>query len=99
MRDQGKCAAGYAFAAAKAIEYANNIAGRSSGKWLSPQELIDCSANFGNQACNGGYPSNAITYAVNFGLNYDANYPYKGFQQTCKGTSGLFKPANFFKIN
>ena len=95
VRDQKGCAAGYAFAAAKGIEYPNNIRGRSSAKWLSPQELVDCSANFGNQACNGGYPSYAMKYAMQYGLNFDANYPYKGFQQTCKGTSGLFPPGNF----
>lgn len=99
VRDQKSCAAGYAFAAAKSIEYPNNIIGRSSGKWLSPQELIDCSANFGDQACDGGYPSYGMKYSMQYGLNFDANYPYAGFQQSCKGTSGLFKPSNIFNIN
>ena len=36
---------------------------------------------------------------MNYGLNFDANYPYTDFQGPCKGTSKLFKPANYFKIN
>lgn len=36
---------------------------------------------------------------MQYGLNFDANYPYTDVQGPCKGTSGLFKPANYFRIN
>lgn len=61
--------------------------------------MIDCSGSFGNSGCQGGYVNNCITYAVSYGLNFDANYPYNDYQGPCKGTSGLFKPANYFKVN
>jgi C1A family cysteine protease len=99
VRLQGQCVAGYAFAAAKAIEYSNNIAKRSFEQWLSPQELIDCSANFNNGGCSGGYVSNSITYAKTYGLSFDKNYPYTDVQGPCKGVSGQFKPAGYFAIN
>ena len=99
VRDQGSCASGYAFAAAKAIEYANNIVGRNQGTPLSPQQFVDCSENFGNKACNGGYPSFAINYAKVYGTTYDFQYKYVGYQGNCKGTGGILKPANYLQVD
>ena len=99
VRKQGTCASGYAFASSKVLEYANNVAKKSSNKWLSPQEYIDCSANFGNGACQGGYIANSMKYSITYGLNYDANYQYIDRQQPCKGVSNLFKPRSFSQIS
>jgi hypothetical protein len=40
---------------------------------LSEQQVIDCSDNFG---CDGGYVNEAFNYAIEYGLERDADYPY-----------------------
>ena len=47
---------------------------------LAPQEFIDC----GSQSSCSSYITNAYYYALNYGVNYERTYPYKGMQQPCK---------------
>lgn len=95
VRRQGQCAAGYAFAGAKVLEYAFNVAGRGNNVWLSPQEYIDCSGNFGNAGCGGGFVSGAMQYSTYYGLNYENSYPYTDRQGSCQGTSQAFVPRSY----
>lgn len=87
VRLQGSCAAGYAFSGAKVLEYAFNVAGKGRNIWLAPQEYIDCSGNFGNMGCGGGYVTNALQYSTYYGLAYETNYSYTDRQGVCRGTS------------
>jgi Cathepsin propeptide inhibitor domain (I29)/Papain family cysteine protease len=71
VRLQGQCVAGYAFASAKVLEYAFNVAKLSQNQWLSPQEYINCSQQWGNKACSGGSITASMAYSINRGLSFD----------------------------
>ena len=78
INDQRRCKAGWAFAAAGAME--GQVA-KSSGQLLalSAQQLVDCSWKYGSQGCNGGSPSKAFSYIVDNGICSSINYPFLGF--------------------
>ncbi|KAF1745471.1 hypothetical protein MXB_1616, partial [Myxobolus squamalis] len=59
VQDQLFCASGYAFSAVGAIESQSAIK-TGNLKDLSVQEIIDCSYNYRNYACDGGNPENLI---------------------------------------
>jgi C1A family cysteine protease len=65
---------------------------------LSPQEYIDCSGNFGNAGCGGGYVTGSLQYSTYYGLAYDRNYPYTDRQGPCQGTTGQFVPSSYYVI-
>ena len=72
---QGDCGACYAFAAAGALEGANKI---KNGQLvdLSIQQLIDCTHDYGNYGCEGGYIDYAYDYGMEHPLIEDTIYPY-----------------------
>jgi hypothetical protein len=44
---------------------------------LSEQQLIDCSGNYGNKGCNGGWMASVYNYIKDYGVTYERAYPYK----------------------
>jgi len=72
------CGSCWAFAAVGALEGQYY---RKSGKSvsLSVQQLVECSFDYGNVGCSGGWPENGFQYLVeNGGIETERNYPYTG---------------------
>eukprot|EP01133_Synstelium_polycarpum_P006186 gene6186-7165_t len=104
VEDQGACSAGYAFAAAGAIESYHRINYPDNGKLttLSKQNIIDCSTSQGNKGCTGGSTVNAFKYVVaNLGIDTESSYPYtNGSVSSChyKKTSDIISIKGYSSV-
>jgi len=89
VRNQGQCGSCWAFAANGATESALRIKNViTTQQSLSDQQVTSCSAAYGNQGCNGGWPTQAWAYiqAIN-GETSNTKYSYTsggGQTGTCK---------------
>eukprot|EP01124_Arcella_intermedia_P000970 TRINITY_DN1050_c0_g1_i2.p1 TRINITY_DN1050_c0_g1~~TRINITY_DN1050_c0_g1_i2.p1 ORF type:complete len:330 (-),score=97.13 TRINITY_DN1050_c0_g1_i2:19-1008(-) len=77
ITNQDQCGSSPYFAATTSIEGAWAIAGHPL-EVLSVQQIIDCTSNYGNEGCNGGWMNESIAYAADFGLETNTSYPYTG---------------------
>lgn len=83
VRDQGQCGSCWAFSTVEQVTSDVFLAG---GKLtvLSPQQLVDCERDGGDDGCNGGDPVNAYPYIVTAGgLESEVSYPYKTKNHKC----------------
>jgi hypothetical protein len=66
VKNEGQCQANYAFSAVGAIEGISVIVYRQQQEY-SAQELVDCTATYGNSGCNGGTMTSSFTFIVQRG--------------------------------
>jgi C1A family cysteine protease len=89
VKNQGQCGSCWAFSATGVSESWALLEKKSVS--LSEQQLVDCSASYGNHGCNGGWPSSALKYVKDHGLSSESQYPYKAKTETCQKQGGDFK--------
>jgi C1A family cysteine protease len=76
VKDQGRCAASWAFSAVAALE---GQFFRANGTLVSfsEQNLLDCTSDYGNKGCDGGSMDSAFLYIKTHGIQTNHSYPYK----------------------
>lgn len=84
VKDQGECGSCYAFATTGVLE-GQHYRATNELISISEQNIVDCSKDYGNFGCWGGWMVNAYKYIIdNHYINTENNYPYKGVEQTCQ---------------
>lgn len=82
-----RCGACYAFGTLALIESAtaisNNDLHPSKDKWLSPQELVNCSSFYGNYGCSGGNSMSSLKFIKENGVVLESQMPYTSQQSRC----------------
>jgi len=87
VRDQGDCAAGWAYAATACLESAFLLAMDGAGLTdidLSEEQLLTCLAQSGFAGdCDGGWPEDALWFATSVGLVEEGCWPRGGDPRPC----------------
>ena len=85
IKNQGNCAAGYAFAASAAVESHWGIRTGSPPVLSSEQQFMDCSDGYQAAGCEGGLPNHGFDYLEGVtGLSTENTYPYEAQPGTCR---------------
>jgi len=84
VKDQGACGSCWAFAATGVLESAIRIEDKERNDVFSEQDLVDCSRNYGNQGCNGGWMDSAYEYIIDHGIASETDYPYTAIDGACQ---------------
>jgi cathepsin L len=93
VKNQGQCGSCWAFSTTGVLESWSLIKGQSVS--LSEQQLVDCSRSYGNQGCQGGWPSSALNYVKDHGITTESAYPYVGQNKACGTNGGSFKISSY----
>lgn len=105
IRDQGSCGSCWAFAITGATEstwiQTLDISGMNNLTefYLSPQQLIDCSSDYGNAGCSGGYIDYTFRYIIDNGICLDSDYQYIAeSNELCLECRTVVKLTNCYEI-
>merc|ERR1712187_464421 len=82
VKNQGKCGSCWTFSATGAME-AHIAIQFNRYIDLSQQQLLDCSADYGEKGCDGGNMPGAYAYARDNGMMSAGDYPYQGRVGQC----------------
>ena len=97
VKNQKKCGSCWSFSATGAMEGAWAVATGNLIS-LSEQQLLDCSNDYGDNACNGGIMDDAFSYAIDNGMCSEAQEPYKAAQSSCKKCSPVVNIASCYNV-
>ncbi|KAF0992377.1 hypothetical protein HZS_2790 [Henneguya salminicola] len=101
VENQGGCGSCYSFSADQvgAIESHFAIHTREL-VGLSEQEIVDCSQQYGNMGCRGGYMDDVFQYAINKGVSVKKDYPYGAKVGKChpRNVNHTHKILHYFDI-
>ncbi|EMD48432.1 cysteine protease 8, putative [Entamoeba histolytica HM-3:IMSS] len=86
IRDQAECGGCYAFGSIAALEGRLLVeqGGDANTLDLSEEEMIQCTREYGNNGCGGGFGSNAYDYIIEHGVSNETEYPFTGMDSECK---------------
>jgi C1A family cysteine protease len=105
IKNQGSCGSCYSFASMEALQSLYHI---KKGAFtngtvinLSEQQVVDCSAAYGNQGCNGGLMEYVYNYLKAAPIELEQDYVYAGKKNavcSAVASKGLFKVTGYNKI-
>ncbi|KAJ6250786.1 hypothetical protein M0813_15601 [Anaeramoeba flamelloides] len=92
VKDQCNCGSCWSFSGVGALEGAYYMA-FGELKYFSEQNLMDCSWEYGNNACEGGLYFGAYDYIREYGLTTEDQYPYLNVDAYCGYDSSMAEVA------
>ena len=104
IRNQRNCGSCWAFATASATESTwiqgmnRTVATNLTDYYLSPQQLVDCSTEYGNEGCSGGYIDNTFEYIIDRGLCLESEYKYTGEDNSCNKCNSAIRLKSCYDI-
>lgn len=87
VKNQAACGSCWAFSAIGAVESAIAISKKTDLPTLSEQELVDCSNDYGNEGCNGGFMHWGFNYILDNNINDSKDYEYTAQDGECQTDS------------
>jgi len=82
IKNQQQCGSCWAFSTTGTLEGLNFI-NNANLLSFSEQQLVDCSGQYGNEGCDGGWPFWALEYTAANGIELESVYPYTAQDGTC----------------